>query len=352
MKYLSKIIIAILILNQTVSLAQNAQYEIFDKSYVPNSLQTELQLVNNFGNINLVVWEKNSIQVTITLDVEGYDEKEVKKILEKIDLKTAETAGLISVKTNLKSYNSSSRKKTFKINYQVKMPDGHPLSIDNEFGNIFLTDYSGKSTVNLEYGNLIAGNLKLLNLSHEFGKGEIESIEQGKFNLSYVDGFSLHTANQLQLTAEFSKVEIKKITSILFDLEYGNLSVEEVSNYDGEAEFSGISIGKVHENFELDAEYANGTIEINLVSKDIKSFQLSTEFSKSEIRIESGANFTFESEHSFGKLKTEGSSINFTERIKDMSDESYRGTIGNQTQNIKTTLKIDTEYGGCTIIAE
>ena len=352
MKYLSKIIIAILILNNAISFAQNVQYEIFDKSYVPNSVQTELHITNNFGNINVVVWEKESIEVTVTLELEGYDEKEAKKIRDKIDLKTNETTGLISVKTNLNSYNSSSRKKTFKINYQVKMPDDHPLSLVNEFGNIFMTDYSGPTHIKLEYGNLTAGNLQILNLNHEFGKGEIESVFQGKFNLSYVDGFSLSTANQLQLTAEFSKIEIDKVGSIRFEIDYGTLNIGEVTNYDGQAEFSGISIDKLYENFELEAEYASGTIELKHISKDLKSFKLTTEFSKSELTIENGANLRFETEHSFGKLKTEGNSISITKKIKEMSEESYSGTIGKKTKNIKTTLRIATEYGGCSIIAE
>jgi hypothetical protein len=335
----------------TISFAQQAQYEILNKSYTPNNKQTTLEIINNFGNINLAVWDKNSIAVKITLDVEGYDEKEAKKILDKIDLKTSEKSGLISFKTNLNSINTSSiRKKSFKINYEIKMPDGHPLLLTNEFGNIFMTDYSGKATINLEYGNLTAGALGELNLTHEFGKGEIESISKGEFMLEYIDEFTLVKANELQLTSEFSKIEIENVTTLNFEVEYGNLFIGEVSNYNGNAEFTSISIDKLYENFKLDAEYAGGTIELKHVSKDIKSFQLDTEFSKSEITIENGANLRFETEHSFGKLKTEGSAINFSKKMKDMSDESYSGTIGSQNDQATTTLKIKTDYGSCSII--
>ncbi|WMN11356.1 hypothetical protein QYS49_38090 [Marivirga salinae] len=324
-----------------------------DKSYTPASKSTKLEISNNFGNITLALWDKNSISVKITLETEGYDEKESKKILDKIELKTNITSSLISIETNLKSHSSTSfRKKTFKINYQINLPDGHPLLLSNEFGNIFMTDYSGKTTIKLEYGNLTAGNLGELNLSHEFGKGEIESITNGIFNMDYVDAFTLSDANELELEAEFSKIEIGNIKTINFDIEYGNLLLGTVSNFVGDSEFSEIAIDKLYDNFKLDAEYASGTIEIKHLSKDIKSFQLDTEFSKSEIKIEKGANLGFETKHSFGKLKTEGNSFNFSKKIKDMSDEAYSGTIGSQPNNVKTTLKIKTNYGGCTIIAE
>ncbi|MGM0582066.1 MAG: hypothetical protein ACQETL_15390 [Bacteroidota bacterium] len=353
MKYLSKIIIAVLILNSSISYAQNAQYEILDKSFTPSSKGTELEISNNFGNINLAVWDKNSIAVKITLDVEGYDEKESREILDKIDLKTNESSNEISIKTSLKSHNSSSfRKKSFKINYEINMPDGHPLSLSNEFGNIFMTDYSGKTDINLEYGNLTAGGLGELNLKHEFGKGEIESITKGVFNMDYVDAFSLSEANELELHGEFSKFDIGNINTINFDVEYGKLLIESVLNYNGNAEFSELGIGKLYQNFKLDAEYASGTIQLDHVSKNIKSFQLDTEFSKSEIKIEKGANLRFQTKHSFGKLKTEGNNFNFSKKIKDMSEESYKGTIGNQPNENSTVLKITTSYGGCTIIAE
>lgn len=353
MKYLSNIIIAVFLIYSSISYAQDAQYGILEKSFIPASQSTELEISNNFGNLSLATWDKNAISVKISLEVEGYDEKESKEILDKIDLKTNETSGKISIKTNLKSHSSSSfRKKSFKINYEINMPDGHPLSLSNEFGNIFMTDYSGKTTINLEYGNLTAGHLGELNLSHEFGKGEIESISKGNFNMDYVDEFTLSDANELELDGEFSKIEIGNIKTINFDIEYGNLVIETVSNYNGAAEFSKISIGEIYQNFNLDAEYASGTIAIKHVSKDIKSFKLDTEFSKSEIIVENGANFKFKTKHSFGKLKTEGSGFNFTKKIKDMSDEAYEGTIGNQTDENSTILRITTEYGGCTIIAD
>ncbi len=353
MKYLSKFIIAVCLVYSSISYAQNEQYGILDKSYTPASKSTALEISNNFGNITLATWDKNSISVKITLDVEGYDEEESKKILDKIDLKTNETSNIISIKTNLKSHSSSSfRKKTFKINYEINMPDGHPLSLSNEFGNIFLTDYSGKTTINLEYGNLTAGNLAELDLKHEFGKGEIESITKGIFEMGYVDAFSLSDAGELVLKAEFSKIEIENVKTIDFDVEYGKLLIGTVSNYDGSSEFSELGIKKLYDNFKLEAEYASGTIQINHISKDIQSFELDTEFSKAEIIIEKGANLGFDTKHSFGKLKTEGSSFNFSKKIKDMSDEAYSGTIGNQPDKIKTTLKIKTNYGGCTIIAD
>jgi hypothetical protein len=353
MKYLSKIIIAISLLYSSISSAQNAQYEILDKSYTPADKSTTLEIANSFGNVTLAVWDKNSISVKITLEVEGYDEKEARKILDKIELETNESANLISIETDLKRYiQKSSRKKSFKINYQINMPDGHPLSISNEFGNIYMPDYSGNSTINLEFGNLTAGNLTKLNLKHEFGKGEIESITAGNFNLEYVDEFSLANGNELELTAEFSKIDIRNIKTINFSIDYGKLIVGTVSNYEGNSEFSRIGIDAVYDNFKLNAEYASGTIELKQLSKDIKSFQLDTEFSKSEINVEKGANLSFESEHSFGKMNIEGSNVRFSKIIKDMTDEAFEGTIGDQADQIKTILKINTNYGACTIIAD
>lgn len=353
MKYLFKSLILVLLMNATISFAQDAKYEIMNKSFTPNSKQTALEISNNFGNLNLAVWDKNEIAVKITLEVEGYDEKESKKILDKIELKTNQTSSLISINTNLKSHsNSSFKKKSFKINYEINLPDGHPLSLNNEFGNIFITDYSGKTIINLEYGNLTAGSLDEIRLTHEFGKGEIESIKNGVFEMDYIDAFTLSAADELELIAEFSQIEIDEVKTINFEIEYGKLLIGTVSNYDGSAEFSKIGIDKLYDNFNLDAEYASGTIELKKVSKDIKSFKLNTEFSKSEIKIEKGANLRFDTKHSFGKLKTEGSNIDFSKKIKDMSDEEYQGTIGNNVNQNSTLLKVKTSYGGCTIISE
>jgi hypothetical protein len=340
-------------LNSSYSFAQQTQYGILDKSFIPYSKQTTLEVSNNFGNINVAVWDKSAIAIKITLEVEGYDEKEATDLLKKIDLKENQSSDLISIKTNLKSNsNFSFRKKSFKVNYEINMPDGHPLSISNEFGNIFLVDYTGNTTINLEYGNFTAGTLSSINLTLEFGKGEVESISQGELELSYVDKFSLEKAGSIELIGEFSKIYIEDINTINFDVEYGKLIIGTVSNYKGSTEFSEINIDKLYENFDLDAEYASGTINLKHVSKDIKSFKLNTEFSKSEIKIENGANLNFDTKHSFGKLKTEGETINFSKKIKDMSDEEYEGTIGSAASQNSTVLKINTSYGACSIIAD
>lgn len=353
MKYLSKIIIAVSLLYSSISFAQSGQYEILDKSYRPASKSTQLEIENNFGNISLSVWDQNNISVKITLEVDGYDEKESKEILEKIELKTNESSNSISIKTNLKSHNSFSfRKKSFKINYEVNLPDGHPLSLTNEFGNIFMADYAGNTNIKLEYGDLTAGKMGDLELTQGFGKSEIEAIKKGVFQLEYMDSFTLAVADELELTAEFSEIEIEDIKSINFNLEYGKLLIGSVYNYEGRSEFSKISIDELYENFKLNAEYASGTVEISKLGKDIKSFLLDTEFSKSEIHLEKDANLGFETEHSFGKLETKGDNIKYSKKLKDMSEEEYSGTIGNQPDQIKTTLKIKTNYGGCTIIAD
>jgi len=353
MKYRFKIIIIALLLCNTISFAQSQQNEILKKSYTPASKNTKLEVSSNFGNINLVTWDNNSIDVSIKLESEGFSDKEISDILDKIDLKTNESAAVISIKTDLKSYNFTSRKnKSFKINYEIKMPDNHPLSLKNEFGNIFMTDYKGKADINLEYGDLTAGSMQELHLRNEFGKVNIESITSGDFDLEYINEFSLQTADRLILKSEFSKLEISTVSAIEFDVEYGKLEIGEVNDYDGNAEFCSISIDTIFDNFNLDAEYASGTIEINQVSKNIKSFNLDTSFSKSELTLEKGSNFKFDTDHSFGKLNLKSQDVNFTMKEKDMNEESYQGTIGKTPNQANTTMRIKTSYGGCTIIGE
>lgn len=352
MKNLFKILIAILMISSS-AYAQNSSHQLLEKSFTPSSRTTKLEISNKFGNITLAVWDKNTISVDVTLETQGYNEKDVKKILDRINLKVSDKPKLITILTDLKSHNfSSTRKKNYQINYKINMPDGYPIELNNEFGNIFLTDYSGHTTIDLEYGNLTAGNLQDVNLTLEFGKGEIESITNGVFDLEYVDAFSLRDANKLQLEAEFSQIKIDNISNINFDVEHGKLAIGKVLNYSGSSSFSSMTIDEVYKSFKLNAEYASGTIRLNHVSKEITSFQLSTEFSKSEITIEKGANLGFDTKHSFGKFNAKGNNIIYTRKEKDMTEEAYTGSIGNESNKIKTILKIDTSYGGCTIIAE
>jgi hypothetical protein len=72
------------------------------------------------------------------------------------------------------------------IDYVVYLPSSNPLDVQNSFGPMIVPDYNGEASISSKFGSLTAGKISNAKLvSVEFGRGEIESINNGKLSIQF-----------------------------------------------------------------------------------------------------------------------------------------------------------------------
>lgn len=195
---LSNIFLAAMLLSSAVQ-AQDKKYEFardrsISQTYAANG-SDKLSIVNQFGKVVVKTWSKNEVKVDIRIEVSSTIKEDADELFEKIDVNHGKNGSNIYFKTTMeknKNGKSHNRKGTYSnsihIDYEVNMPAGLALDLENKFGKTTLPDFSGKLDVQQEFGDLEAGKLSNPgNITVKFGSASIESVNAGKYDFQFVN---------------------------------------------------------------------------------------------------------------------------------------------------------------------
>ncbi len=284
-----RVSICSLVLLMTLFLGYTAQGQTVEKSRkITETFKvepgTEIEIVNKYGNIHLIPWEKDSVQFTIELMVKGTKDSKVDKSFDYIefDFKTtkyyiiAQTlfAGKSSFWSDVSDltgaiFNSSTKTK---IDYTVRLPANVKLKIMNKYGNIYTTDHTGELEIELSNGDLKAHNLvgKTIIMS-EFGNTNIKKIENGILNISYGE-FEIEEAGKLTIESKSTKFDIENVTSLNLNSKRDKFYLKDVGQVYGTTNFSQLEIDQLGQKININAKY--GDIDIKSFSDHVSEFKI------------------------------------------------------------------------------
>lgn len=345
-----KLIGFIILFSTLAHLVQAQESKILhNKNYKVNQ-STSLSIDNQFGNIQISTWNKPEFAVKVTLNLSGLSEKEVAKIKEKVSVDESVTNQEIKIRTNLNngSFNLKGSGKKFEINYEVFIPDNHPLKLKNSFGNLAMQNYNGPVNISLEYGNLTMGALNEVKLKLAFGNGTIESIKNGDISIEYADNFSIASVDYLKLESDFSKVSIENSDQMILDSKYGRLNLGTINRLTGNSEFSGLKIKLLESVIELKVSYISGSLEIAEIANNFKNVNIKSEFSAIDLNFEPGKKVPFHITTNFGNFNQSNDNIDLSLRIEEDFEKEYKGTIGKGNQG-NGKVFVSTSYGNVSL---
>lgn len=244
----------------------------------------EIEIINKYGNIHLIPWEKDSVRFEIELMVKGTKQSKVDKSYDFIefDFKTtryyiiAQTlfAGKSSFWSDVSDltgaiFNSSTKTK---IDYTVYIPENINLKIMNKYGNIYTTDHSGEIEIELSNGDLkahhFAGKTKI---ELEFGNANIQQIDFGNLSISYGE-LQVEKAGSLTIESKSSKFYIDEVLDLDINSRRDKFYLKSVGYLHGFTNFTLLNIDKLTYKFNLTAKY--GDVDLKSFSDDVESFTI------------------------------------------------------------------------------
>ena len=245
---------------------------------------TEIEIINKYGNIHLIPWEEDSVRFEIELMVRGTKQSKVDKSFDYIefDFKTSKyyiiaqtlfagKSGFWSDVSDLTGAIFNSSTKT-KIDYTVYFPANAKLKIMNKYGNIYTTDHFGELEIELSNGDLkahhLAGKTKII---HEFGNANIKQIDDGNLNISYGE-FKIDRAKNLIVESKSSKFYFDEIEDLELNSRRDKFYLEEAGHVHGFTNFTLIELDLLSYKFNLTTKY--GDIDIKRFSNDVESFKI------------------------------------------------------------------------------
>lgn len=326
----------------------------FKKEYTV-SARDLVKLDNSYGNIDVVTWDQNRVEIEVTIKTNGNDEENVKKRLEDIDVRFSQSGGEVSARTVFRENNKSwwnnifggSSNVNMEINYRVKAPVTNSMDISNDYGSINLDNLEGNAKISCDYGRFMIGELRGDNnyLNFDYTRNSsIGYVKKAKIEADYSE-FRIEEAGTIDLSADYTDGYFEKVENISFNNDYGSLKIDKLRNIKGQGDYLGLKLGLVYSTADLNMDY--GSLRIDKVMANFKKVDITTDYTSIKIGYEKEAAFNFDVNTSYGGVKgLEGQRFTINKRHQSGGDNHYQGHYG--PGNTGGTISINSDYGSVT----
>lgn len=310
-----------------------------------------LNVTNKYGNIDIVTWKENTINIKVTITTNGNDENKVIKKLNDISIdfsgnNSSVTANTI-IEKNYSSWNlwGKSNNVSMEINYEIKMPITNNVNLNNDYGAINIDKLEGSSKINCDYGKLNIG--ELLNSNNTIhinytNNSTIQFMKSGEIDADY-SSLYIDESGKTKLNADYSQISFGQLAVLVFNCDYGNLKIETVGDINGNSDYMNTSIGKLKGYGNFNIEY--GSLKINELESNFKSLKVESSFTPLKFGLNPNNSFNISASLEFGGFKNTND-FTFNKEIKNTTSKYYEGYYNQPNKNATVTIK--SSYGSVT----
>jgi hypothetical protein len=328
---------------------------------------TVLELSNRYGKIDIKTWDKSSVKIDVTVIIKASSKSKAEDKMEQISINLAKNGsnivGVTEIGNKEKSWWSGwtdfGNNTKMEINYEVFMPADMTSIIENKYGNVYLPDLKGKTSINLKYGNLQARDISndlLMDIS--YGKATVGIVKNLSGTLSYSD-YRGTAAGVVILTTKYSKVNLDNVSTLTASSKYDgyklgsagtvtltgsydDVQIQSVNTATLTTKYTGIDIASLSNT--LTAEIGYGSLKIENLKTTLKNITVNSSYAPIKIYGTVPAKVDISGKYFDADL---GSDFISKSNVKDGSSKTIKGF--KISEKASAEIKIKTSYGDVTI---
>ncbi len=303
--------------------------------------ETEVQVTNKYGNIQLITWDKDSVRFDINLKVIANKESKLNSTFDYINFDFTSSEHYVIAKTTFAGQGTfwsdvkdlantvfTGGTKT-QIDYVIYLPKNITIRIENKYGDIYSSDHDGPADIFLSNGDIKAHSFNgktFLNL--QFANANINYINNGELYLGYYSELKLDETDRLKIESRSSRLTIDKSNYLDINSSRDKYFLELANEINAKNSFSYLEIKNLKGQLEVDANY--GDVIIKNVSNNVNSIIVNGE--STDISIYKDKDQLFE----LDVIYNERAGIYFPEEIKDKKTVKEN----DEKKLVKTTGKL------------
>ncbi|PHQ55601.1 MAG: hypothetical protein COC16_04855 [Lutibacter sp.] len=351
MKNMYKIILILFLIPLTITATDKkgkyTKTKTINKEFKVSENAT-LNVKNKYGNIVITTWDKNQIEIEVTITTNGNDEGKVEKRLEQINVEFDASSSNVWAKTIIEKSSSSwnlwgnKHNVNMQINYLVKMPITNNVDLSNDYGAISIDKLEGTAKIDCDYGKLTIG--ELLNSDNRIeldytNKSIIEFMNDGEIDADY-SRLHIEKSGKTKLNSDYSHLSFGTVENLEYDCDYGDLKIENVGNIYGNSDYMHTTVDKLSGTGNFDSDY--GSIKIKELGENFKTLKVEASYTHIKFGLNPSVSFNISASLSYGKLKYDDG-FTFNKEIKKSSSKYYEGYYNSSNSTNSITLK--SSYG-------
>lgn len=264
---------------------------------VPNDVTVDIS--NKYGRVAVKSWDRDSVMINVEITAYARDSRSTQKLMERVEVDFSNLGSFLTVETVLDrgsgtfkelmntvgDYSKnvvSSNKLT--IDFEVTLPEGASLLLENRFGNVFIGDHKGTVKLTLAHGDLKANELKgksVVDLS--FGKGNIKKVGDVELTLKAAQ-VDIQQAKGIQLRSMTSELRVESALSARIDSRNDKLNFQKIGWISGKGMFTDWTLGEVQETLDLEVNY--GQIYLQKLNKDFASARVFSKYTDIDFTLD------------------------------------------------------------------
>lgn len=341
---------------------------VFSQTTVNETIKTNAEISpdgtlvfnNQSFNTQIKTWANNSVELQMTVKLEG-DKEDVEKTLQAIkSIKCKGSPQLVTINTNfLESCNCNDSKRKLKLNngekvtlksYSVEnvlfIPASVYLKIENKYSDITLDDLTAKADFKLYstklYGGSVGGFTNFdLKYSRAFMKKAAEAVMK-----IYDSDIEMQACGDLDLDSKYSKLQIETVGDLNFTCYDDDVKIGKLGKIKGSAKYSDFDFGS---STGLDFDFYDSNIKTGetgdvkgqskyseLVGKKAGKFTLLSSYDDTYSFDELESLDCIDSKYSEFRFGTVNKSVNMLSYDDNMLVDKFSGAF--------TGIKIESKY--------
>lgn len=243
----------------------------------------KVEVINKYGEIIIQTWNTDSVKFNVLVRAEGKNSDAVNKSMDRVEIKFRTIGSTVSAVTEVSNGRGlfgnvmsevegviGSNKLV--IDYEIWMPKGVMLSVENKYGDLYLTDIDAKVDLDVSHGDIKAGMIgDLLNLNHSYGKADFKRIHSSIATLRGSE-VNIEEANTLNIESGSSEIRIDKVNRIQLNSRNDKIYLMDVKEVMCEGSFTNLSTELIRGSARLDFSY--GDIYLSRINKDFSSIDI------------------------------------------------------------------------------
>lgn len=308
---------------------------------------------NKYGDLNITTWSKNSVEIEVQITVKGDDLDDVEDKLNSINVEFDSSASFVEAITVFGSKKSSwswwgkSNNVNYKINYIVKMPKTNSVDLNNDYGSIYLTNLSGKASINCDYGKISVGELSAnnnnINLDY-CSSSSIGYLKSGNVNIDY-SKLTIDDSGDVKLNSDYSTLKLERTKNLDFNSDYGTITVNDAENIKGNSDYVSMRFGTIRNRLLIDTDY--GSLTVKNLTEGFDEVDISAQYTGIKIGVAPNTSFNFEIDLQYSGFKRDDDKIEMFKSISKSTKKYYEGKYGKGNSNAR--VKITSQYGSVRI---
>ncbi len=343
------------------TMAQFSETREMVKSY-PVLEDTQIEIANKYGKIEIKTWDKDSARFEIKIKVEEKKLSKLEESIRGIGFDITDSEHYLIFRTEVEQ-NKSGLAKEFRrfketllssdgniqVDYTVWLPDSNRLKIENKFGDIYIGDYNGEVTIDLSNGNLKANDFgKRIDMTLNFADATINTIKTGRLDCNFSELY-VKKAGSIRVISKSTEFDLQEVGDMNADSRRDKFRIRKADLVDAQGSFSNFRINELSDRVNIRAEY--GDLEIENIAPDFGSIIIQSKSTDVSLYFDRTSTFNYDFTYSRTELSL---SAEMEKETEDQSDDGKtileHGYFGGKTDET-ARLNITADSGSITVRA-